>query len=440
MKYTKKLLDSCLYQMLVIEVSGNEAFNNPFPSLEIINLNLARLSPLQYKIIQFFLLGNGLLKQEATLLLSSEVITELEENNLVVEDELFIRLDGYCLSAMHGKYFFSNKPYYYLNAKNKKDDVYIGPDSFKMVNMIPKIGGMQGLDLCTGTGIQAMFLSEYTNQIDAVDINENSVRLANINAKLNNIKNINFICGDLYENIKGKEYDYIVSNPPFIPFVKEQNFYSIAGAAGIDGLQIINEILCEIDNYIKNEGLLLIYAEGLSKKGVLLVESSIKRFLSNNYIVDITVFNQISSDEYLLRISELCKNSYNEDSSTIIKQLKKYFSENEITSYHSYLMIGRKLNGNEKTIINVTKNYLDIDENTKFKINVNPNNLKFVKNPETYNMFYKNKLIAGVDLEMKQLIEKREFNITAEERLNSPKKLNSLSKLELSRIIIREEE
>jgi len=74
------------------------------------------------------------------------------------------------------------------------------------------------LDIGTGSGCIALALGKnFPNfNITGIDINEKAIILATKNKELNNIKNVNFIISNFYENLENKKFDIIVSNPPYI--------------------------------------------------------------------------------------------------------------------------------------------------------------------------------------------------------------------------------
>ena len=72
------------------------------------------------------------------------------------------------------------------------------------------------LDLGTGCGIQAMHASRHAGRVIATDISPRALELAAFNAELNGIRSIEFRLGDLYEPVRGENFDLIVSNPPFV--------------------------------------------------------------------------------------------------------------------------------------------------------------------------------------------------------------------------------
>ena len=129
----------------------------------------------------------------------------------------------------------------YINNKHIKGEEYlideingfkftIYPDSFYQVNK----EGMTSiynraydylnkskslLDLYCGTGTIGIWNSSKFDTILGIEINENSIKNANINKKLNNISNIEFKCMDA-SNIEGN-FDTIIVDPPRIGLSKE---------------------------------------------------------------------------------------------------------------------------------------------------------------------------------------------------------------------------
>ncbi|MDJ0338046.1 methyltransferase [Cryobacterium sp. PH31-O1] len=81
--------------------------------------------------------------------------------------------------------------------------------------MIPREVG-RALDIGTGCGIQAMHASRHAGHVVATDISERALELAALNAELNEIDNIEFRLGSLFEPVAGEQFDHIISNPPFV--------------------------------------------------------------------------------------------------------------------------------------------------------------------------------------------------------------------------------
>lgn len=114
------------------------------------------------------------------------------------------------------------------------------------------------LDLGTGSGAIALALGKSCShwQITACDKYETSIEIAQLNAEIHNINNVQFIQSDWFENIQGR-FDLIVSNPPYVaqkdPHLKQGDVRfepKRALASGSDGLKDIRQIIAQAKDYL----------------------------------------------------------------------------------------------------------------------------------------------------------------------------------------------
>ena len=123
------------------------------------------------------------------------------------------------------------------------------------------------LDLCTGSGCIAIACGQYFPDaiVDAGDISEDCIQVAEINRERLQQDNVAFYCSDLFESIPDKKYDIIVSNPPY---VDEEDFNEIPSeylaepklglTSGEDGLELTRQLLSQADQYLADEGILIV--------------------------------------------------------------------------------------------------------------------------------------------------------------------------------------
>lgn len=110
------------------------------------------------------------------------------------------------------------------------------------------------LDLCTGSGIIAVFAAQKAKRVVATDINSRALEFARCNAALNEVEQkIDFRHGDLFEPANGMKFDAVLANPPFEPVPAGYQYY-MHSHGGIDGLRIVLKILHKIDDYINEDG------------------------------------------------------------------------------------------------------------------------------------------------------------------------------------------
>ena len=75
---------------------------------------------------------------------------------------------------------------------------------------------MDVLDLYSGTGTITQLMASVARSATGIEIVEEAVEKAKENAKLNNLDNVNFLCGDVLEEIEkvGSKYDVVILDPP----------------------------------------------------------------------------------------------------------------------------------------------------------------------------------------------------------------------------------
>ena len=120
------------------------------------------------------------------------------------------------------------------------------------------------LDLGTGSGVIAVTLAcEWTEvQVTAIDISEDALSLAKINAEKYNVQDkIHSLKSDWFERVKGS-FDLIISNPPYIGLVEQDKISAevikydpkIALFAGRDGLDAYKKIIPSLPIFLNPNG------------------------------------------------------------------------------------------------------------------------------------------------------------------------------------------
>ena len=171
---------------------------------------------------------------------SNEIIKVLKKSDLSKVREIVIKDFGEVMLIIKGdmnieklkplvsSIYINDKLVYgkeFLIAKLGEFKFYVSKDSFFQVNMDVALklynkvleyldGGKSVLDLYCGTGTISLFLSRYFDEVTGIEINEEAVRCAFLNKKLNNISNVRFICGDVSKIVYDLKADNIVVDPP----------------------------------------------------------------------------------------------------------------------------------------------------------------------------------------------------------------------------------
>lgn len=137
-----------------------------------------------------------------------------------------------------------------------------GNDGFSLIAEPESIGSV--LDLCTGSGCLAILAATlFPNAtVDAVDLSPDALEVAKINVKQADMEDrLTLYQGDLFAPLKGKKYDFIITNPPYVDAelmqdMPQEYLYEprMSLEAGEDGLDIVRRILKEAPKHLNPEG------------------------------------------------------------------------------------------------------------------------------------------------------------------------------------------
>ncbi len=123
-------------------------------------------------------------------------------------------------------------------------------------------------DICTGSGCLGVLLAHaFPNAtVDVVDISPDAIAVANINIKNYGLEEqITAVQSDMFSGLKGKKYDLIISNPPYVdaPAMSAlpqeyRNEPQIALGSGDAGLDHTHILLKEAKKYLNDDGILVV--------------------------------------------------------------------------------------------------------------------------------------------------------------------------------------
>jgi ribosomal protein L3 glutamine methyltransferase len=127
---------------------------------------------------------------------------------------------------------------------------------------------VSALDLCTGSGCLAILaaLAFPEAEVDAVDLSPDALTVAERNVADYHLGDrVQLIQSDAFAKLKGKSYDLIISNPPYVDaesvaalppeYLHEPE---LALGSGDDGLDFTRIILREAKKHLNPEGILIV--------------------------------------------------------------------------------------------------------------------------------------------------------------------------------------
>lgn len=127
---------------------------------------------------------------------------------------------------------------------------------------------MRILDLCTGSGCIAIACAvEFPRAtVDASDVSADALEVASMNVARHGLEDrVRLVHSDLFENLEGRRYDLIVSNPPYVSKAEMEQLPAeytreprLGLEAGTDGLQLARRILDNAREHLTDRGLLVV--------------------------------------------------------------------------------------------------------------------------------------------------------------------------------------
>ena len=239
---------------------------------------------------------------QATLKKSKEYLMIYDTKEVTpIERDRYIRNVKRLILGEPLQYITGRQEFMKLNFLVTKDVLIPRADTEILVEEVIKLAeGINNptiLDLCTGSGAIAISLAKYVKNVHicAVDISPKALQIAKKNAELNGVKNnIEFIESNLFEKLKDKKFDIIVSNPPYIEtetiktLSKDvQREPKLALDGGKDGLDFYRKISDSGYKFLNRQGFLCLeigYNQRIAVKQIL---ESKKRYVNIRCLRDL---------------------------------------------------------------------------------------------------------------------------------------------------------
>ncbi len=188
-------------------------------------------------------------------------------------------------------YILKEKEFWSKKFNVNKDTLIPRPETELLVDNILKFNkgkNISILDIGTGSGcivISLLSCLKYSRGI-GIDISKNAVLVAKKNALKYNLLNRVKFQNKSFQNIFGKKFDLIVSNPPYIESKDIKNLSDdikryeprMALDGGNDGLDLIKKVIYKSTNILKTNGTLALEIgnEQIKKVSKILIDNNFR--------------------------------------------------------------------------------------------------------------------------------------------------------------------
>jgi release factor glutamine methyltransferase len=130
------------------------------------------------------------------------------------------------------------------------------------------------LDVGCGSGVLAVLAAKRGARVVAVDASEDACLCTKLNAKLHGVAEmVDVRAGDLYEPVRGEQFDLVISNPPYLPLEPRDELDKLWCCGR--GLGLLKRLVSGLPLHMKPGGRALLTFSSLT--GVGAVEKALRR-------------------------------------------------------------------------------------------------------------------------------------------------------------------
>ena len=166
--------------------------------------------------------------------------------------------------------------------------------------------GHKALDLCTGTGISALYMSTFSDNVIGTDIDSEAIELAHINRRLNDCETkLEVRNENLYDTLDGRErFDLLTCNPPFIAFPPGVDATTYAHGTEADGLGYMRHIIDRLPDVMTPGGSAYLVADIVGDDMAPHFITELESFASSHHLaIDVYIDSKISADAQVSSLS-----------------------------------------------------------------------------------------------------------------------------------------
>ncbi|WP_149496641.1 methyltransferase [Roseiconus lacunae] len=208
------------------------------------------------------------------------------------------------------------------------------------------------LDLCCGFSLHGVLASRHAESVITSDLNPRAAAFARFNAALNECQDFTTVTGDVFSAVKGKKFDLILSNPPFIISPEAVTTYRFAPYE-LDGF--VEQMFRQAPDYLQHGGIFQAVCEWVEIDGVDWQQRLQTWFEGRGCDVWVLTANRQLPSTYAantLRQSDTDADQLPD----MIANWEQYFSKQKVNAIHGGFIFLRRRDGD---------NWFDVSQLTK---------------------------------------------------------------------------
>ena len=136
---------------------------------------------------------------------------------------------------------------------HEREDYVVGvsPSTRLAATYTPRVAARSALDVGCGQGLQALLAARHCERVVATDFNPRALWVTELNARLNEIDNIETREGSFLEPVAGDRFDLAVINPPYVISPTARFMYR---DGGFEGDSLSRKLLSELPGLLEDGG------------------------------------------------------------------------------------------------------------------------------------------------------------------------------------------
>ncbi|MEM1689298.1 MAG: methyltransferase [Candidatus Hadarchaeales archaeon] len=137
-------------------------------------------------------------------------------------------------------------------------------DTYLLASNLQILPGQRVLEIGTGCGMIAVISALMGGKVTATDISEEAINCARINAEKHGLS-IEFLVGDLFQPVRGRTFDVVIFNPPYLPSLSSCDDPILkACEGGPEGRIVVDAFLDELPKHLEPGGEVYLVQSSLS--------------------------------------------------------------------------------------------------------------------------------------------------------------------------------
>ena len=219
----REYLDEMMYSLVDLRLSF-EVPRTPagFPHFESLQQAVKRLDPSHHTLFRLFRVGEAVDDASLRAAVPERVFNALIECELLERDESGAwRTPSLLIVPAEGLYLIVGAPPSFPTAA-RPCNTWFDMSSYFVANALPRsLHGQRVLDICSGSGMQALLCATRGASAVGLELNPEAVETARANAALNGLDNkVEFRQSNMLAAVGEREtFDFIVCNTPYAPVI-----------------------------------------------------------------------------------------------------------------------------------------------------------------------------------------------------------------------------